>query len=206
MACSMWTCRLGLLKPIGSFGSSLKMPLLRFHGMRPMTGRRSPIEQRDPGRATLSGSSRDNWRCETNCRELPARYQCLGCFLAGQGCGDDPSATAGRSIQCYSLLLCSIVLAELIQDAHKSGPAHCAANLALIAELRQKFICLPFDEETAEQWGRIRHELGQQGLLIGPHHLLIASIAVSRNLILVTHNTKEFNRVPGLSIEDWQAP
>ena len=48
-------------------------------------------------------------------------------------------------------------------------------------------------------------ELGQQGLLIGPHDLLIASIALARNLVLVTHNTREFRGVAGLIIEDWQA-
>jgi tRNA(fMet)-specific endonuclease VapC len=54
--------------------------------------------------------------------------------------------------------------------------------------------------------GQIRHDLGQKGLLIGPHDLLIAAIALANNLIVVTHNTSEFSRVPGLTIEDWQTP
>ncbi len=62
-----------------------------------------------------------------------------------------------------SIYLCSIVVAELIHGAHKSGPAHCAANLSLIAQLRQKFDCLPFDEPAAAEWGQIRHELEQKG-------------------------------------------
>ncbi len=105
-----------------------------------------------------------------------------------------------------SITLCSIVVAELIHGAHKSGPAYYEANLDLIAQLRLKFDCLPFDEPAAAEWGRIRHELEQKGLLIGPHDLLIAAIALASNLILVTHNTREFSRVPGLKIEDWQSP
>ena len=105
-----------------------------------------------------------------------------------------------------SVFLCTVVLAELIHGAHKSGPVHCAANLGLIAKLRQRFVCHAFDEAAAEVWGPIRNELGQQGLLIGPHDLMIASIALARNLVLVTHNTREFHRVPSLVIEDWQAP
>ena len=43
-----------------------------------------------------------------------------------------------------------------------------------------------------------------QGTLIGPNDLMIASIALASGLILVTHNTREFGRVPGLKLEDWQ--
>jgi len=41
---------------------------------------------------------------------------------------------------------------------------------------------------------------------IGPNDLMIAAIALANGLILVTHNTKEFGRVPGLKLEDWQIP
>jgi tRNA(fMet)-specific endonuclease VapC len=52
--------------------------------------------------------------------------------------------------------------------------------------------------------GRIRAELATSGTPIGPYDLQIAAIAMANNLILVTHNTKEFNRVNGLQIEDWE--
>ncbi len=51
------------------------------------------------------------------------------------------------------IALCAIVLAELIHGAHKSGPANASANLDLIAQLRARFACLPFDEPAAEWWG-----------------------------------------------------
>ncbi len=103
-----------------------------------------------------------------------------------------------------SVCLCSVVLAELIYGAVRSGPAHEAANWALIAGLRAQFPCLPFDESAAEEYGKLRAYLAGLGLLIGPNDLMIASIALANGLTLVTHNTSEFSRVPGLPLEDWQ--
>ncbi len=51
----------------------------------------------------------------------------------------------------------------------------------------------------------IRAELTSKGQLIGPNDLLIAATALAHGAILVTHNTAEFSRVPGLIIEDWEA-
>jgi tRNA(fMet)-specific endonuclease VapC len=63
-----------------------------------------------------------------------------------------------------------------------------------------------FDRPAAEEYGKLREHLSARGLLIGPNDLLIAAIALANNLILVTHNTTEFSRVPGLKLEDWQVP
>jgi tRNA(fMet)-specific endonuclease VapC len=51
----------------------------------------------------------------------------------------------------------------------------------------------------------LRASLEKRGELIGPNDLLIASIALAYAVTLVTHNTDEFRRVPGLELEDWQA-
>lgn len=64
---------------------------------------------------------------------------------------------------------------------------------------------LEFDKEDARQAGQIRALLASRGTPIGPYDVLIAGQAVSRELILVTRNTSEFARVPGLRIEDWQS-
>jgi tRNA(fMet)-specific endonuclease VapC len=66
------------------------------------------------------------------------------------------------------------------------------------------FESLPFDDAAAEVYGQIRAELTRRGTPIGPNDLLIAAIAVARNLTLVTHNTAEFSRVPNLHFEDWE--
>ena len=55
----------------------------------------------------------------------------------------------------------------------------------------------------AVEAGRIRAYLEQRGNPIGPFDTQIAAQALSREMVLVTHNTKEFSRVPGLTVEDW---
>jgi tRNA(fMet)-specific endonuclease VapC len=62
------------------------------------------------------------------------------------------------------------------------------------------------DDRAAEQYGPIRADLASRGLLIGPNDLMIAAIALANGCTLVTHNTAEFSRVPGLTLEDWQIP
>ena len=61
-----------------------------------------------------------------------------------------------------------------------------------------------FDERSALIYGDIRAHLDKQGTPIGSNDLLIASISLAYDLILVTHNTREFNRVPNLKLEDWE--
>ncbi len=103
-----------------------------------------------------------------------------------------------------SIYLCTVVLAELLYGAVRSGPTNEAANRALIAGLRAQFPTLPFDERAAEEYGKLRAHLAGLGQLIGPNDLMIAAIALANGMTLVTHNTAEFSRVPGLMLEDWQ--
>ena len=68
----------------------------------------------------------------------------------------------------------------------------------------QVFVSLLFDDRCADHYGRIRNELEPGGTPIGPNDLMIAATATAHDLILVTHNTREFGRVVGLEIEDWE--
>lgn len=70
--------------------------------------------------------------------------------------------------------------------------------------LRQ-FDSLPFDDDAAEEYADIRAYLETRGTPIGTRDMLIAAIARANGLVVVTHNTKEFSRIPGLNIEDWEA-
>ena len=97
----------------------------------------------------------------------------------------------------------AIVKAELTYGARKSR--HVAANLRLVDAFFEPFICLPFDDRAADVYGSIRADLEREGRPIGPNDLLIAATALAHSLTLVTHNTSEFNRVPGLSIADWES-
>jgi tRNA(fMet)-specific endonuclease VapC len=103
-----------------------------------------------------------------------------------------------------TIYLCSIVLAELIFGAIRSGPVMEVRNRALISGLRSQFPTIPFDETAAEEYGKVRAHLTATGQLIGPNDMLIAAIALANGVTLVSHNTSEFSRVPGLVLEDWQ--
>src|SRR5262245_16060555 len=105
-----------------------------------------------------------------------------------------------------NIVLCSVGLGELIYGAERSGAAHRAANLQEVEQLRRQFASLPFDDRAAEEYGPIRAHLAGLGTPIGANDLMIAAIALANRLTLVTHNTAEFSRVPGLAIEDWQIP
>jgi tRNA(fMet)-specific endonuclease VapC len=105
-----------------------------------------------------------------------------------------------------SIVLCSVVLAELIYGAERSGAAQRTGNLSRVEQLRKLFVYLPFDDQSAERAGRLRAYLAGIGTPVGPHDLQIAAIALTNGCTLVTHNVSEFSRVPGLLIEDWQAP
>jgi tRNA(fMet)-specific endonuclease VapC len=99
--------------------------------------------------------------------------------------------------------VCSIVRGELIYGAHKS--VNPVKKLWVVQSFLGLFASLAFDDSAADEYGRIRHILASQGKIIGPNDLMIAAIALANNLTLVTHNTAEFGRVPGLKFEDWQA-
>ena len=99
------------------------------------------------------------------------------------------------------IAISAIVAHELFYGAFKSRRA--AQNLAVVDSLQ--FVVLEFDKEDARQSGEIRALLASRGIPVGPYDVLIAGQAKARNLTLVTHNTDEFGRVPGLRFEDWQA-
>ena len=108
------------------------------------------------------------------------------------------------STQQDSVFLCSMVLAELLYGAIRSGKANEAANQKAIALLQKAFPCLAFDEKASRHYARIRSDLQASGQMIGPNDLIIASIAMANDATLVTHNSSEFRRIPGLTLEDWQ--
>ena len=64
---------------------------------------------------------------------------------------------------------------------------------------------LDYNALAAEHTGQLRAELAKTGTPIGPYDQMIAGHARSRGLIVVTNNVREFQRVPGLRIEDWVA-
>lgn len=97
--------------------------------------------------------------------------------------------------------LSSVTLMELIYGAEKSASP--ARNLRVIEGFSARLEVLPYDDSAAIHTGQIRAELAKRGKPIGPYDQMIAGHARSKGLILVTNNTKEFKRVPGLRIDNW---
>jgi tRNA(fMet)-specific endonuclease VapC len=93
-----------------------------------------------------------------------------------------------------------IVMHELYFGAFKSDRIE--RNLRETAKIR--FPIIDFTRGDARMAGEIRADLQRKGTPIGPYDALIAGQALARNLTLVTRNTGEFARVPGLTVEDWE--
>lgn len=98
--------------------------------------------------------------------------------------------------------LCSIVKAEMYYGVYKSQRR--AINVTTVNTFFSQFHSLPFDDLAAEIAGRERARLAAVGTPIGPNDLLIAAIGLAHQATVVTHNTREFSRVVGLQIEDWE--
>ena len=102
----------------------------------------------------------------------------------------------------------SITLSELLHGIEwNSHPGRClAALLHFLAPLE----VLPYDDRAAESYARLRPALPSAAadcrLPLRPLDLLIAAHALALRSTLVTHNTREFARVPGLAVEDWTGP
>jgi tRNA(fMet)-specific endonuclease VapC len=95
----------------------------------------------------------------------------------------------------------SIVILEIEFGLHRSSnPTKHRTQLDWIL---RHFTIAPFDADAAQATGLLRHTLEAAGQPIGTYDLFIAGTALAHNLTLVTRNTREFERVPGLKIENW---
>ena len=101
----------------------------------------------------------------------------------------------------FGLCISTVTLAELAHGVFKS------VNKEKNADALLKFLLgveiLPFNMSAALEYGKICAYLQKQGTPIGPLDTLIAAHALSASLIIVTNNVREFERVPGLKIENW---
>ena len=114
-----------------------------------------------------------------------------------------PPQVLARFQRCAvgDLGLSTMTLAELEYGAAKSQfPAR---NQTALAAFILPLDVVPFDAAAAIAYGPIRATLERQGTPIGAMDLLIAAHAVSLGVTLVTNNTREFGRVPGLQVENW---
>jgi tRNA(fMet)-specific endonuclease VapC len=102
--------------------------------------------------------------------------------------------------QSEQILLSSIVYAELIYGIKKKGSKRLENKVLKFLEL---FEIVSFSKREAIIYADIRNKLKISGKVIGANDMLIASHALSLNATLVTNNTKEFERIEKLKLEDW---
>jgi tRNA(fMet)-specific endonuclease VapC len=99
--------------------------------------------------------------------------------------------------------ICSVVAAELAYGVAKSGSAR---NRQALEMVLAPLAILPFDEAAVWVYGDLRAELERKGTPIEALDTMIAAHALSQQSTLVTNNTRDFARVPGLVYEDWLQP
>ncbi len=102
------------------------------------------------------------------------------------------------------LVFSSVVLGELEFGAEKSAQPE--RNRARLAELTARLPVASVGAEASRCYGIVRASLEKQGTPIGANDLWIAAHALALGAVLVTDNTREFARVPGLRLENWLSP
>ena len=113
----------------------------------------------------------------------------------------EPLVTRVRESGPTAIVVSSITLAELWFGAARSTrPARSRAEQDLVLS---PFRVLDFDASAADHYANARAHLAGQGRPIGDRDLMIAAIALANRMTVVTSNLSEFERVPGLKVEDW---
>ena len=117
--------------------------------------------------------------------------------------GGSQNDGVGRGFSCRVAACCdrTFTFAELEHGVAMSVRKD--ENTIALAQFSSILTILPFDAKAASQYGLIRANLQQRGMLIGQMDMLIAAHAMSLNLILATNNIREFGRVEGLTVENW---
>ena len=99
------------------------------------------------------------------------------------------------------MCISSVTWGELIYGAEKSSQPE--RNLSDIEQMAARLEIAPFGAQAATHFGQLRAELYRIGKPVGPYDMMIAGHARSMGLILVSNNLKEFDRVPGLRLDNW---
>jgi tRNA(fMet)-specific endonuclease VapC len=105
-------------------------------------------------------------------------------------------ADVGEDSICTSI----VVAAELRYGAAKSRSKQLSERVGLLLSALE---ILPLEPPADQRYAEIRHHLARRGTPIGPNDLLIAAHALAADLTLITANTREFERVPSLRVENW---
>lgn len=105
-----------------------------------------------------------------------------------------------RQYRLGDIGLCSVVAAELAYGVAKSGSAR---NRQALEMFLAPLTILPFDEAALWAYGDLRADLERRGTPIGSLDTMIAAHALSQQALVVTNNSREFAKVPGLQLDNW---
>ncbi len=106
-----------------------------------------------------------------------------------------------KNVEIGLIGISSISISELHYGVYKS--TRIKQNLKRLEEFLNPFEIYPYDENASRYYGKIRAQLEKQGAVIGPLDMLIAAHALSKDLILITNNEKEFKRIKSVKVENW---
>ncbi len=131
------------------------------------------------------------------------KYLLDTCVISDFVKGEAGVLTRLKSEKPKDLAISSVSLME-IEYGLALNAARTEKILPVINALLKMLTIIPYEPMDAKATALIRSHLKKQGKPIGPYDVMIAGCALSRQLLLVTSNAKEFNRVTGLSLEDWR--
>jgi tRNA(fMet)-specific endonuclease VapC len=103
--------------------------------------------------------------------------------------------------QPTDIAISTITVYELMYGVYKSQQVE--KNLVALSNFLKPLELLDFTSDDAQVCGAIRAQLEKQGKMIGPLDIQIAAQALSHDLLLVSNNTKEFERIADLKLENW---
>ena len=106
-----------------------------------------------------------------------------------------------KTLKLGELKISSITVAELYYGAYNSQQVK--KNIVIIDSFLKPFDYVEFDEKSAIEYAKIKSNLKREGKIIGELDMQIAGIAMANDLILITNNVKEFERIDGLIIDNW---
>lgn len=122
-----------------------------------------------------------------------------------RGCDPTLSARMTRAVEEGELRLSLVVLFELRYGAEKALLRHEKRPADRVAKLQRSVPVEVLPEQAALHYGRLRSRLEKSGFVIGAMDMLLAAHALAMDAVVVTGNTREFKRVPGLKVENWEA-
>lgn len=109
-----------------------------------------------------------------------------------------------RQVGWNQISICVITVAELYYGAYNSNRV--TENLARAEFFIQNLPVLPLNDTALRRFGELKAELRRTGQPIADFDLLIASVALAEDCVLVTNNTRHYNRITGLQLENWTIP